>query len=127
MTSHILFEAVDRLPATLSHRILTDLLRHEIGFSGIIITDCLEMNGIADNWDLGEAAVLAVEAGADMILCCHTLHRQHTIRDGLLNAVRSGRISEARLDESLARIAAAKARWISPASAPVAQRINAFA
>jgi beta-N-acetylhexosaminidase len=100
------------LPATLSPRILTDLLRREIGFRGLIVTDCLEMSGIASHWDLGEAAVLAVLAGADLLLCCHTLSRQQRTRDGLVEAVRSGRIPESRIDESLARIAAAKAKWI---------------
>ena len=113
MTSHILFPALDpRLPATLSPAILTGLLRREMGFDGLIITDCLEMKGVADGWGSAEAAVLAVQAGADILLCCHTWATQRAIRDALLRAVQTGRIAGSRLDESLARIAAAKEQWV---------------
>ena len=114
MTSHILFPALDpTLPATLSPAILTGLLRQKLGFSGLIITDDLEMKGVAAGWGAAEAAVLAVEAGADILLCCHEWETQKAIQAALLEAVVNGRIAEGRLDESLARIAAAKARWIS--------------
>ena len=113
MTSHILFPALDPiLPATLSPAILTGLLREKLGFGGLIITDDLEMKGVADGWGAAEAAVLAVEAGADVLLCCHSWETQKTIQAALLAAVARGRISDSRLDESLARIAAAKGRWI---------------
>jgi beta-N-acetylhexosaminidase len=112
MTSHILFPAIDpSFPATLSRRILTGLLRNRIGFDGIIVTDCMEMRGISVGWDTGDAAVLAAEAGADIILCCHSREPQRSIRNALLAAVRSGRLSESRVDESCARIAKAKARY----------------
>ena len=114
MTAHILFPALDpALPATLSPRILTGLLREELDFHGLIITDCLEMKGVAGGWGSPEAAVLAVLAGADILLCCHTWETQRAIRDALVAAVESGRISEARIDQSLARIAAAKAKWVA--------------
>ena len=114
MTSHILFPALDpTLPATLSPAILTGLLRQKLGFSGLIITDDLEMKGVAAGWGAAEAAVLAVEAGADILLCCHEWETQKAIQAALLEAVVNGRIAEGRLDKSLARIAAAKARWIS--------------
>ncbi len=113
MTSHILFPAYDqRLPATLSPRILTGLLRREMGFDGLIITDDLEMKGVAAGWGYAEAAVQAVLAGADILLCCHTQETQRAIRDALVHAVDTGRLTEARIDESLVRIAAAKARWV---------------
>ncbi len=113
MSAHILFPALDaELPATLSPRILTGLLRHEMDFRGLVITDCLEMRGVSEGWGSAEAAVLAVLAGADILLCCHTWEVQKSIRDALVQAARSGRIPEGRLDESLARIAAAKARWV---------------
>ncbi len=112
MTAHILFPAYDQeLPATLSPAVLTGLLRRDLGFAGLIITDDLEMRGVAHGWGAAKAAVLAVQAGADILLCCHTWKTQRAIRDALRSAVKSGRISEARLDESLARIAQAKARW----------------
>ncbi|MBV9852749.1 MAG: beta-N-acetylhexosaminidase [Armatimonadetes bacterium] len=114
MTAHILFPALDpALPATLSPRILTGLLREELDFQGLIITDCLEMQGVARGWGTPEAGMLAVEAGADILLCCHTWETQCALRDALVRAVRDGRISEARIDESVARIAAAKAKWVA--------------
>jgi len=113
MTSHILFPALDaHLPATLSPTVLTDLLRGELGFDGLIITDDLEMKGVAAGWGSAEAAVLAVQAGADLLLCCHTGGTQREIRQALLHAVETGRLSEARVDASVSRIAVAKARWL---------------
>lgn len=114
MTAHILFSALDpTLPATLSPRVLTGLLREELDFQGVIITDCLEMRGVADGWGTPEAAVLAVLAGADILLCCHTWQTQREVRDALLHAVETGRLSEDRIEQSLTRIAAAKARWVN--------------
>ena len=113
MTSHILFPAIDPdLPATLSPAILTGLLRQQMGFDGLVITDDLEMRGIADHWGAGEAAVLAVLAGADLVLCCHTYDTQQEIFAALTEAAASGRIPAARLAESQARIARAKTRWV---------------
>ncbi len=113
MTAHIVFPEIDpTLPATLSPAILTGMLRGDLGFHGLIITDCLEMNGVAKDWGEAEAAVLAVLAGADILLCCHTLSAQRAIRDGLLEAVESGRLLLPRIEASLARIAAAKSHWI---------------
>jgi len=83
-----------------------------LGFEGLIITDDLEMEGVAGGWGAAEAAVLAVLAGADILLCCHTRETQREIRRALIEAVETGRLSEARVDESVARIAEAKARWV---------------
>ncbi len=113
MTAHIVFPEMDpALPATLSPAVLTGLLRGKLGFGGLIITDCLEMNGVAKDWGEAEAAVLAVLAGADVLLCCHTWTKQQAIRDGLVAAVEQGRIPLSRIEASLARITAAKDRWL---------------
>lgn len=113
MTAHIMFTAIDKdLPATLSPHILKGILRNELGFKGIIITDCLEMKGVAKKWGSVEAAILAIEAGADILLCCHTLTTQRAIKAGLLDAVKSGRIPESRIDESYQRIMAMKKKWL---------------
>ena len=112
MTAHILFPALDSaLPATLSPTVLSSLLRREMAFDGLIVTDDLEMRGVADGWGAAQAAVLAVQAGADVLLCCHTLATQRAIQAALRDAVRAGHITQTRLDESLTRIARAKARW----------------
>jgi beta-N-acetylhexosaminidase len=114
MTSHILFPALDpALPATLSPAILTELLRKQMRFDGIIVTDCLEMAGVSKKWGSAEAAVLAVLAGADILLACHTLSTQIEIRNALLSAVKSGRLPECRVDDANERIAKAKSRWVS--------------
>lgn len=114
MSAHILFPALDaNLPATLSPTLLTGLLRHDLDFQGLVITDCLEMKGVAARWGSAEAAVLAVMAGADILLCCHTWETQRAIRDAVVTAAESGRISEDRIDASVARISAAKARRLN--------------
>ncbi len=118
MTSHILFPALEDhgshselpsgLPATLSPPILTGLLRGQMGFEGAIITDCLEMKAIADHYP--DAAVQALQAGADLLCISHTASVQEKAHDDIVAAVRSGRLSEERIDEALGRVLALKAR-----------------
>ena len=109
MTSHIIFPALDpELPATLSARIINGLLREEMGYDGLVVTDCLEMKAITDNYGAANSAILAVKAGADILLASHRLGFQRDMRDGLLKAVESGDIPESRIDESVTRIMNAK-------------------
>lgn len=116
MTAHVLYRALDpELPATLSPLVLTELLRHEMGFNGLVITDCLEMKGVAVKWGSADAAVLAALAGADMLLACHTYQTQQAIQQALVDAVRSGLLPETRIDEANRRIRAAKDRWVAAA------------
>lgn len=115
MSAHVTFPAIEPtpgLPATLSKRVLTDLLRKELGFQGIIITDDMEMGAIANRYGTGEAAVKAIEAGADMILVCHTFEKQEKAIYAVQKAVREGRISEQRIDESVRRILKLKAKRV---------------
>ena len=112
MTTHIIFPAIDpERPATLSHKVMTGLLREQLGFSGLIITDCLEMKAIEDNYGV-EAAVLAFEAGVDLLLVCHTPATQRAMYAAVLAAVQSGRISLDRVEQSLARIRKAKEKFV---------------
>ncbi|AEI45172.1 beta-N-acetylhexosaminidase [Paenibacillus mucilaginosus] len=106
MTAHLLFPAVEPepLPATLSPRVLTGLLREELGYGGVIVTDCLEMNAIAGHYGVAEGAVLAVEAGADLVLVSHRIELQRAALDALTAAVESGRLSEERIDRSVDRL-----------------------
>ena len=111
MTAHIIYPAFDPdRPATLSPTILTDLLRKELGFDGLLITDDMEMKAIDDRYRSGEAAVMAVEAGADIVMVLWTPPKQIEVFDALLSAVKSGRISQARLDQSVGRILKSKGR-----------------
>lgn len=101
MTSHVLFEALDpHVPATLSRVVITGLLRERLGFDGLVITDDFEMQAIADRFEMGEAAVQAIEAGCDLILACHRLDRQRRIIEAIAQAIESGRIPDTRVRKS---------------------------
>jgi len=107
MTAHVVMPAVDPdSPATLSAPVMTGLLREELGFKGLIVTDALEMAGIRPAWT-GEAAVRSIQAGADVLL----LPRQTEVAiQSVVRAVAEGQLTEARIDESVQRILEAKAR-----------------
>ncbi len=110
MTGHLAVPALDPdrgTPATLSRPILTDLLRREMNYDGLIATDAMDMAGVANQWSPGEAAVRAVLAGADMLL----LAEPESVLPALAEAVRSGRLPPERVDASVARILRAKA-WL---------------
>jgi len=92
MTAHIVFPDLDDLPATLSRSILTDLLRHELGFDGVIFTDALEMRALRDRYTLAESAVLSKAAGADVVLPMGLLDEQREVADVLCAAVEDGRL-----------------------------------
>jgi beta-N-acetylhexosaminidase len=109
MTGHLAVPAFEpaAIPATVSKNILTGLLRDELGFKGLVVTDAMDMQGVTSLFGPGDAAVHAVEAGADVIVM--PVDPEACIR-GLERAVRSGRISEKRITESAAKILAAKQR-----------------
>lgn len=109
MTTHIVFTAVDpNTPATMSSAVLTGLLRQELGYGGLLITDCLEMAAIAETAGTAAGAVAAIAAGADMVLVSHTLDTQREVVRALRNAVSSGIIREERIREAARRVLAAK-------------------
>ncbi|MFC0214079.1 beta-N-acetylhexosaminidase [Paenibacillus chartarius] len=112
MSSHIYFPAFEpqRLPVTLSHRVLTGLLREELGYKGVIVTDCMEMHAISKHFGTVQAAVAAIEAGADAVLLSHTYELQTGAIEAIADAVRTGRLSEARIDASVERLLALKAK-----------------
>jgi beta-N-acetylhexosaminidase len=118
MTAHVRFPALepDGLPATLSPRILRGLLRDVWGFDGVVFTDCLEMKAIAGTVGVARGAVMAVKAGADVVLVSHTPALQKAALDALYEAVADGDIPEERIDESVRRIVALKARQAATAS-----------
>ena len=116
MTSHVMFPALGaKHPSTLAPEVLTGLLRRRLGFDGLICTDCMEMQAITDSYSVGEAAVLAIEAGADLVLVSHRFDRQMAALDGLVEAARSGRLSADRIDASLRRILRRKLALVEPA------------
>lgn len=110
MPGHLIVPALEpdaTIPATLSPKILTGVLREELKFKGLIVTDAMDMGGVTSHYPQGEGAVRAVEAGADVIL--QPLIPDAAL-DGLEEAVKAGRISMKRIDESVRRILQAKAR-----------------
>ncbi len=115
MTAHVRFETFDRLPATLSPVSLR-LLREDVGFRGCCISDDLEMRAISDTWGVPDAAVLAIAAGCDAVLVCHTLQRQHDSIDAIARGARSGPLPRERLLEADARVQTLQ-KFARPASA----------
>ncbi|UJL45938.1 M28 family peptidase [Virgibacillus sp. NKC19-16] len=112
MTSHVIIEAIDpELPATLSEDVLTGLLREEMGFNGLIVTDAMSMQAIKDNWGAGEAAVMTIQAGADIVMATGSLDEQKESFEALLSAYESGELTQERVDESLERILAKKVMY----------------
>ena len=105
LVSHLKYPALDEeYPASLSSKIMTDLLRNELGYKGIIITDDMEMGAVANHNDFRSIGVKAVKAGVDIVLVCHEYQHQQEVYLGLLDAVNSGEISQERIDESVKRI-----------------------
>jgi beta-N-acetylhexosaminidase len=113
MTAHVRYPALDaRAPATLSKKIVTGLLRRAMGFDGVVITDDLEMKAIADHHDAGDAALKAFLAGADVLLFCRDQSAPDQAIEALAKAVNRGRLTEARIDQSLNRILRLKERFL---------------
>jgi beta-N-acetylhexosaminidase len=111
MTAHVNFPALDPdWPGTFSHKILTGLLRRELDFKGLILSDDLEMGAVVKHFALGPAAVQAVRAGCDLLLVCQKPELIRQARDGLLAAVRCGELPVSRLEESAARLETALSR-----------------
>ena len=121
MTAHIIYSALDeKNPATLSKKILTDYLRKKLGFKGVIITDSFNMQAIQKNYDPTEAAILALLAGADMIMLAEErygedvgnyIESQTKILNGVEQAVLDGRIPMERINEAYQRIVSLKAQY----------------
>ena len=111
MSSHVVFPAFEAdpdTPATMSHAVLTGLLRDELGFAGVTFTDCLEMDAIAKGPGTVAGAIAAFKAGADVVLISHTQVLQAGFLDAMAQAVASGEVSEAQIDASVQRILALK-------------------
>lgn len=101
MIGHLTLTEVEEVPALFSYRIVTQLLREEMGFDGVVITDSLQMKAVTEAYGSGQAAVLAVQAGVDILLCPADLEEA---ANALIDAVETGVISEERLNESVLRI-----------------------
>ncbi|WP_255319768.1 beta-N-acetylhexosaminidase [Paenibacillus amylolyticus] len=112
MVAHILFPKLDPdHPASLSDVIIGEHLRGKFKYDGVVITDDLSMGAIAKNYKLDQAALATVKAGSDILLVAHSYESAKTIFDTLISAVKSGKITESRIDESVYRILALKQQY----------------
>jgi beta-N-acetylhexosaminidase len=121
MTAHVLIPALDEArPATLSHRAVTGLLREELGYQGVVLSDDLEMKAVAASMSVPEAAVLAIAAGCDGVLICSGESAiQAAALEALVHALEDERLPQARVEDALRRQRQAKERFLA---APVAVR-----
>ncbi|MFN7955965.1 MAG: beta-N-acetylhexosaminidase [bacterium] len=142
MTAHVRYPALDpHRTATLSPAILEGLLRRDIGFEGVVVTDDLEMRAVSDHATPEQLAVASVQAGADVLLACKHREVQERVIDGLRRAIAAGAIAQSRVDASAARIRELAARFtldaalvdpdratqIAGAARPLVARIEALA
>jgi beta-N-acetylhexosaminidase len=120
MSTDVLMPAIDPvMPTELSHTFMTDILRTQFGYNGVVVTDALYMGGISARWSEPEAAVLAIQAGNDMILSPMGSARTAAVIEALRQALQDGRLSMARVNEAVARIIALKMQYhLLPVSLP---------
>ena len=116
MVSHAMYPQIDPdHPASLSKAIITDWLRKDIGYNGVVVTDDMDMGALANHYTFGDMAVQSILAGSDILLVCHEYEHMQEAYNGLMKAVKDGRISKERLDESVKRILLMKMSKISQA------------
>ena len=105
MVSHAMYPQIDPdHPASLSKTIITDWLRKDMGYNGVVVTDDMDMGALAKHYTFGDMAVQSILAGSDILLVCHEYEHMQEAYNGLMKAVKDGRISKERLDESVKRI-----------------------
>ncbi len=112
MVAHILFSKIDpENPSTLSKAIITDLLKEDLGFKGVVITDDMTMGAIIENYSIGDAAVKSILAGSDIVSVCHNYSNIVEAVTSIKNAVEEGVITEDRIDESVYKILKLKNKY----------------
>ncbi|MDF2520170.1 MAG: Beta-N-acetylhexosaminidase [Clostridia bacterium] len=112
MAAHIVLPEIDKEnPATLSKTIITDILREQMNFDGVVITDDMTMGAISENYELGAAAVKSVEAGSDIIMVAYGYDNALTALTSMKEAVQQGLITEERIDQSVYRILKLKQKY----------------
>ena len=114
MVSHAMYPQIDPdHPSSLSKVIITDWLRKDMGYNGVVVTDDMDMGALAKHYTFGDMAVQSILAGSDILLVCHEYEHMQEAYNGLMKAVKDGRISKERLDESVKRILLMKMSKIS--------------
>lgn len=121
MATHVQYPAFDKkMPASLSKTIIQGLLRDQLGYKGIVITDDLDMGAISNYYSYSDLGYLALNAGADILLVCHEYNHQLELYNGIIKDVKNGKLSEARIDQSLKRILTFKLKYLS--NKPVSEK-----
>ena len=114
MVSHAMYPQIDAdHPSSLSKAIITDWLRKDMGYNGVVVTDDMDMGALAKHYTFGDMAVQSILAGSDILLVCHEYEHMQEAYNGLMKAVKDGHISKERLDESVKRILLMKMSKIS--------------
>ena len=114
MVSHAMYPQIDaEHPSSLSKAIITDWLRKDMGYNSVVVTDDMDMGALAKHYTFGDMAVQSILAGSDILLVCHEYEHMQEAYNGLMKAVKDGRISKERLDESVKRILLMKMSKIS--------------
>ena len=114
MVSHAMYPQIDAdHPSSLSKAIITDWLRKDMGYNGVVVTDDMDMGALAKHYTFGDMAVQSILAGSDILLVCYEYEHMQEAFNGLMKAVKDGRISKERLDESVKRILLMKMSKIS--------------
>ena len=114
MVSHAMYPQIDAdHPSSLSKAIITDWLRKDMGYNGVVVTDDMDMGALAKHYTFGDMAVQSILAGSDILLVCQEYEHMQEAYNGLMKAVKDGRISKERLDESVKRILLMKMSKIS--------------
>ena len=114
MVSHAMYPQIDPdHPSSLSKAIITDWLRKDMGYNGVVVTDDMDMGALAKHYTFGDMAVQSILAGSDILLVCHEYEHMQEAYNGLMKAVKDGQISKERLDESVKRILLMKITKIS--------------
>jgi beta-N-acetylhexosaminidase len=116
----VLIPSIDPVwPGELSHTFITDILRNQLGYDGVVITDALYMEGISKKWNAAQAAALAMEAGNDMLLGVRGPYDVLSMEAGIKQAIANGSLSMARINEAVTRIIALKIQYhLLPATPP---------
>ncbi|MGE8204913.1 beta-N-acetylhexosaminidase [Heyndrickxia sp. NPDC080065] len=116
MTAHVYFPAIENrknVPATLSNKVINGLLREELGFDGVVTTDCMEMEAISSTIGTPRGAVEAIKAGVDLVMISHSYSPQVNSMEAVIHAVETGEIELETIDSSLNRVAKLKEKYLS--------------
>ncbi|MBL4954684.1 beta-N-acetylhexosaminidase [Neobacillus sp. YIM B02564] len=114
MVTHVKYPAFDaKMPASISRTIIQDVLRGQLGYQGIVVTDDLDMGAVSKYYSYDQLGYMAVNAGADLLLACHEYDHQLKLYQGILQAVQDGKLSEERINESVKRILTYKLEHVS--------------